>query len=80
MGVLQPEVSSGNTFFKLGTVTNHNYITVGTEESAKEYEIDLSTSNPTGGVYTNGILVYLAPKTNDGYTYTITNVTLVEKR
>ena len=80
LGVLQPEVLSGNTFFKLGTVTNHNYITVGTEESAKEYEIDLSTSNPTGGVYTNGILVYLAPKTNDGYTYTITNVTLVEKK
>ncbi|WP_373735666.1 hypothetical protein, partial [Bacteroides heparinolyticus] len=79
LAVMQPE-SSNNTWFQLNTVLTPNYIPVSTTEITKELPIDLSISQPIGGVYTDGILLYFTPKTNDGYTYTITNVTLVEKR
>ncbi len=77
--VMQPE-SCNNTWFQLNTVLTPNYIPVSTTEITKELPIDLSISQPIGGVYTDGILLYFTPKTNDGYTYTITNVTLVEKK
>ncbi|WP_373759047.1 fimbrillin family protein [Bacteroides heparinolyticus] len=79
LAVMQPE-SSNNTWFQLNTVLTPNYIPVSTTEITKELPIDLSISQPIGGVYTDGILLYFTPKTNDGYTYTITNVTLVEKK
>ncbi|MGI6862042.1 fimbrillin family protein [Bacteroides sp. KG156] len=79
LAVMQPETST-NTWFQLNKVLTPNYIPVGTTEVTKELPIDLSVSTPTGGVYTNGILLYFTPKTADGKTYTITNVTLVEKK
>lgn len=80
LGILQPE-RSDNPFFKLGSTTNHNYIELkDTTEVTKELPIDLSASNKSDAVYTNGILLYFSPKTADGFTYTITNVTLVEKK
>ncbi len=80
LGVMQPE-KQDNTFFKLSSTTGPNYIELkDTTEVTKELPIDLSASDKPDAVYTDGILLFFSPEVADGKTYTITNVTLVEKK